>query len=85
VGIIQGRITLFNFTVIPEFLESLKKNAAPSPARRQYRIKRYVIGYGTSGEVIDVITSTSEYDALQIAKKQHGLKEGEMLLAELLA
>jgi hypothetical protein len=77
---------MFGFTVSQEFLDSLKKNAAPSPALRNYRIKRYLIGYGTEGQVLGIVLGTSEEDALAASKKTYGdLVDGEMRVADLMA
>jgi hypothetical protein len=66
--------------------EFLKKNAAPSPPLRNYRIKRYLIGYGTEGEVLGIILASSEDDALAASKKTYGdLVDGEMRVADLMA
>ena len=77
---------MFGFTVSQEFLDSMKKHASPSPPLRNYRIKRYLVGYGTEGKVLGIILASSEEDALNASKKTYGdLTEGEMRVADLMA
>lgn len=77
---------MFGFTVTQEFLDSLKKHAAPPPPRLPYRVKRYWIGCGLGWQVIDVVQATSEDHALELARASCGpVKDDEIRCAELAA